>query len=417
MTDTGPHARKMWLLQNSNQLFQKLGDPAIRQITADADQFPLYGKSENTDDIFHDLAMQLGFASPRFRFETFEDLRNMQNVPYRMRESPVDVEVIRLGETGSYSVHIAKSVLDSMDLVVAAVYAMVKVKAAEKMGIDDENADAKLPKAFLELIAVHLGYGGLLLKHGNHVEIKSDGRWQKTSVRKTRIPVQEIAYTMAATFSVEELEPVIGIDAGIARLIREGLEEYAADIAAEGPEFLEAKKQFRRKMLHKANSLGKGHAYQNQIPCLLEGYRASPKDAIGGVFCNNLGYAYLRSGNRVEARKYLSEARELIADKPYVHNNLCLLHLIEGEIGAAATVLGEIRTRGIGNEYTLRNEAILRMLKSDHVAAEKLFSEAAATGLPIDLLDYYLSVFYAKVGDHARADKHLAKARSANDVP
>lgn len=33
------------------------------------------------------------------------------------------------------------------------------------------------------------------------------------------------------------------------------------------------------------------------------------------------------------------------------------------------------------------------------------------------MLDYYLSEFYARVGDAARAERHLAKAKALNDIP
>lgn len=410
--------RKLWHWRSSNALFQKLGAPAATQITGDAEEFPIYGRSEDSRDLIHDLAAQMNFGPAAFRFEIVEDIRDTYGLPYQMQDAPLNVEVLREG--AGYAVHIAKSILDSLEFAVAAVYAMAKARLEGAYGLPAGDPEGKLANSFLELAAIHMGYGAFLLRHGTDFKVQDDGLWQRTSRRRTSIPNPEIAYAMAVAFEEADLAKPLALPRPIPSLIRAGLAEYAVDVSNMLPSGIDARRQYRRKMHHKALACGGSRDYASQIKYYEAAYFATPKDDYGAIICNNLGYALLRAGKFAQAVPLFLESIRLAPQRTASRNNLLHCHWLRGESAAAQAISDELESLGLADGRTRLRQALLRMRAGDLAAAERLFaaaSEEAESGKPLDMLDYYLSEFYARVGDAARAERHLAKAKALNDIP
>ena len=129
---------------------------------------------------------------------------------------------------------------------------------------------------------------------------------------------------------------------------------------------------------------------------------------------NTLGVVYRRHGDLAEAERVLRHALDIEPASPQIVANLAQVLTDRGRIAEAGAM--KVRLAQLEKEppfiFFQRGQEALR--NGDYVAARDLFAREVARAPYYHEFHYALALAYAKLGDAARARKHLALAMESS---
>jgi len=379
--------------------------------------FPETFKSKKleVEYLLTDLCKILNLDRSRITFEFINDLRDVYELSIRIEGTPFECEV-EVSESEnhilSYHLIIASSLVNYPGrCCLNLIYELIKIKMTETKAIYNTGEDVR---HFIYIAAIYFGFGvilsGFLIDSG----VKTDGIWETRWNYVLDIPIPVITYTLAAyAILVDNIDPKWKNE--LPPSLKTGFHQAVEFLNANRGELYSERRIKNELSAIELYDVAEKHYLENQFEAAISSIQKvlflTDKEWLKAEVYNALGYYHLRNREFQKSIPNLLKAIEIDPEYGYAIDNLGFAYIITGDLEKGKYYLEKaIQTTNNHDAYSFRNLALYHQKRKEYDLAEENFTKAFGLKRDVDLLDFFYALFKMETGQNDKGMEYLEKA-------
>lgn len=399
-----------WVEDNFKWLITHYGYPVRgnEQIVLSEKFFPKTFSTSDLDirNLIEDLCNLLSLDSAKINVELHSDLRDVYAMPLEVH-MPFEVET-EMEEEG-YTIGVAQSLLKRPDrLIYNIVYECVRIRLAESKLQFDSGGDTGL---FLFLAGIYFDFGILLSQNIRDIGRDNDGFWQTKWENVSEMPVEVMAFGLAMYAKlIDQNNPEWKKE--LPSEIRSEFEHAIAFLNDSPPTIYNRDELKANDLFDQSFNESKNGDFESAIGTLQKIVYLTDDEQMKADVYNNIGYYQLRIGEYEKSIPNFQKALQLDPDFGFAHDNLGYAFLLTGQVEEGKRHLDRALETGNNDAaYSYRNLALYYSAKNEPEKAEHNFRLAFDyKTIPVDLLEFHYANFLIHQGEAKKGMEYLEEA-------
>lgn len=403
-----------WVEANFEWLISAFGHPLTEQIMISEKYFPktFLTKEIHIENLVADCCDQLGLDQQLFSYEIIEDIRDTNDMPYAFVENPQDCFLNVDKETGEYSLALARTILKHPHWLIASV--CIEFGKAKLHQHKLDYGEGEETDLFLYLAAVYFGYGVILADNlANVGEVRST-TWETKWAFIAKLPYPVLAYALAVMGRLRG-DTGAAWKESLSKEIRNEFDLSLAHIDRSENKLFDPVRINKAVQIasiwNQVNKYYDSAVYKEAVPLLQQALSIANEAPVKAAIYNYIGYICLREQQYQNSIAPFENALLLDPGYGYAYDNLGFAYIMSGEPDKGKEYLEKaLKTENNDDAYSFRNMGLYFQMKGGMVSAETYFQKAFDMQAKVDLLDFFYGLFLLENGDEEKALIHIQRS-------
>lgn len=409
-----------WVDDNFKYLIDIFGYPLgqFEQFELNDQYFPLLFSTEDPElaNLIEDLRELLTLQGVKIVFETREDIRSLNNVPYLVDGELFESELVFLDE--GYKIVVAKDLLGHIPrLVYAFIIEFIRIRLIES-GIEEEGEEEGDDSYLFNFIAgVYFRFGVILSQNLNILEYTSNAGWDTKRAYTSPMQIEVMTYMLGLyAMIINDSEPAW--KKGFSKEFNLDFKEVVNFLEKNGEGLIKSRELEANNLHIESDEAFKSGEFEKAIELLHKVLFLTEDDYLKSTAFNNIGYYYSRSHNYEKGILNLKKAIALEPYNAYAYDNLGFCHIQLGALEEGKVYLDKaFKLADNDMSYSYRNLALYHFYKEELDEAGLNFQKSFDhIDVSVDLLEFFYAKYLLAIKDEVNAMKYLKLAVEKEEI-
>ncbi len=407
---------RIWVEDNFKWILESFGYPLqnLEPILFSKDFFPETFKAEKIEinNLIEDLSGLLVLDSKKISFETEEDFRDIEGLPFKTEGS--NFEIVTEIANNKYKIVIAKSLLkNSKRLLYKLICEFIEIKLKESKLNFDTGYDTDL---FILIAGIYFGFGVIFsqnqIDNGSFDEGMYVTKWNFVSA----MPNETMVYALAIYSKLTDNDKPNWLEKMPNELrvffpkALEHFNSFSNDLFSESE--LEILSLFNNAEIeYKNKNFAAGILSLEKIMFLTK------DEMVKAQVYNDIGYNQIRMNDLENSVPNFYQALKIDSNYGFALDNLAYVNIISGQLEIGKEYIEKaIKTENSDNAYSNRNFALYYFAKGEMLEAEKYFHKALDSSTnSVDFLEFHYAEFLFAQNKFDEGQIYLKKAKEKGE--